>query len=468
MAREVFWCILVKGHRISAIVARTFATIIALRHASPLQQAHLLATQHRTTTTGQRIKQGLLHTLEQMLRSIGLNLTDQLEISNDRDPPLPVYDTRPAPDYLHQLRHIWRSSQYHRLQQRRPHYLGAHYHDLDTKLLRKWIQKLDKSNHTQATLARMLVGHAYRPAEWMHFHVLVAGEPRYSAQCPNCKAASETLHHILWTCEAWAHLRHLPATTIEGLPPFVQRTWIPTTDLSPPQRMALEAAFFQAASILEAHTKHGEGVMLQPRRRVRGKTTIIIADHERAPDTQEIDLQMGGHQLAFAMVQGRRSLVCQACNMRSTISNRVWFLQHACGLWVTRRRDSVPCPEGMRDLVCSISGDGFCVCLWCGAADKQRSNLIRRHACWRGPLADAIATSGRNAGEHAEFLCGLVGQGTHSLCVHSGVAICLRCGKAGRALRFHPQCGAFDPARFGLSTEDYRRALIQSMGRFQT
>ena len=201
-----------------------------------------------------------------------------------------------------------------------------------------------------------------------------------------------------------------------------------------------------------------------------GKKCISLhanGSERRPPTSAALDLQAGGHQLEVCTVQGRRSLVCRKCNMRSTINNRIWFQQHACGEWVTRRRDSVPCPMGMRDLVCSTTGGSYCVCLWCGAADKQRANIIRRHACWRGPLRQAVAASGRSVADHIEFLSGRVGDHAHTLDAFQGKAICLRCGTLGRALRFKRQCGAFQPAQFGLSLDEYKRALRASVECFE-
>ena len=93
--------------------------------------------------------------------------------------PLPLYY------YLHRLRSLWRGAQFRVLQQRRPHFAGLAYHDIHTKLLRKWIQQLSHQRAALATTARLLLCDAYRPAAWLNHHQLVAGEPRFSMQCPN-------------------------------------------------------------------------------------------------------------------------------------------------------------------------------------------------------------------------------------------------------------------------------------------
>ena len=301
----------------------------------------------------------------------------------------------------------------------------------------------------------------------MHHHHLVAGEARFSMQCPNCLQEAETLDHILWHCSAWAAWRELDATGFQALPQVVQTTWLPLHTLTQAQGETLRSCFFQAVRILEQHTQRGAACIPIVRRRVTGKRATTIRDNgsQEPPRAMgaEIDFQAGGHDLVLATVQGRRSLQCRACNMRSTLPNRIWFVRHACADWVRRRRDRVPCPLGMRDLVHSETGVPHCVCLWCGAADKQRSNLIRRHACWEGSLRQAITATGRDLGGHIDFLCGLGGQAGHVLSVHDGnVQTCVRCGISGRSLRFHPQCHAFNPITFGLSEAEWREGLLAS------
>ena len=129
----------------------------------------------------------------------------------------------------------------------------------------------------------------------------------------------------------------------------MQTTWLPLHTLTPAQGETLRSSFFQAVCILEQHTQKGAACIPVVRRRVTGKRSIVTDPSSQAPQRAmgaEIDFQAGGHDLIMATVEGRRSLQCRACNMRSTLPNRIWFVRHACADWVRRRRDRVPCPLG--------------------------------------------------------------------------------------------------------------------------
>ena len=146
MAKKIFWCILVKGHRLSTLVARTISTIVALRHASPEQQTRLLEARRRVAMTGQKLQQGLITTMQSMLTSIGLELTEELRLKgiHDGEHVLPLMAPIPPSDFLHQFRQLWRRAQFTNLQARRPHFAGATYDELNLKTLRRWIAALDK------------------------------------------------------------------------------------------------------------------------------------------------------------------------------------------------------------------------------------------------------------------------------------------------------------------------------------
>ena len=468
MAREVFWTCLVKGHRMAVTVARTFATLVALRQARPQFQRQLLQAWERMQLTGQRVRGGLLVSLQEACHHIGLHLDEQFCVTNNVEEPLPLLGPQLPKKFLHDLRQLWRRAQQRQLETRRPHFVGLlELGGIDAECLRRWIAALEAKAPHQATMARLLVTDAYRTAAWMSSHHLTAGERRYSPLCPNCQTdVPEDLHHLLWQCPCWADHRPLGYDSLTTLPLPVRRTLMPVVSLSQEHRTVLRTAFAQAVSILEQHVKGGRQCRLERRRRVIGKqstTAHAVMGPGNNPDGSEaLDLTLGGHTLQRCDVSGRPSLQCTTCNMRSTIGNRRWFALHACTHWIRRRRDRVDCPVGLRDLRCNVSGEMHCVCLWCGAADKQRSNLIRKHRCWEGALRTAIAESGRDMGDHIEYVCGRRGLRGHTLCGEHDNQTCLRCGIAGRALRFHPVCGAFDPTRFGISLDEWKEGLRSS------
>ena len=66
VAKEFFWTTLVRGHKISSLVGRTFSLYVALRHMTPVYQQRLVALAQRSAQAGQKIRGGLLATLQQM------------------------------------------------------------------------------------------------------------------------------------------------------------------------------------------------------------------------------------------------------------------------------------------------------------------------------------------------------------------------------------------------------------------
>ena len=142
VAKEFFWTTLVRGHKISSLVVRTFSLYVALRHMTTNYQERLTALAQRSAQSGQKVHGGLLTTLQHMTTSIGLALTDDLALTggDEAEPDLPLFAPLPPKDYLHRLRSLWRGAQFRLLQQRRPHYAGLAYRDIHTKLLRRWLK----------------------------------------------------------------------------------------------------------------------------------------------------------------------------------------------------------------------------------------------------------------------------------------------------------------------------------------
>ena len=468
IARELFWTTLVKGHKLSSLVARVFSTIVALRHMRPEGCTNLRHIMQRVAEGAPPVKGGLLVTFRAMCADIGLQFTDEMELQNDEGDTLHILAELPSKEFLHRLRSLWRASQLSRLERRRPHFQELRQRGINAPLLRQWLSRLEKQP-VQATLARLVWCDAYRTAAWMSTHTTTAGQPRFQATCPNCRQADETTHHLLWECPAWAPLRLLAFATVEDLPPFSLRTWLPTVDLTKEQVERMRQAFFQTVTILERHMREGRECLEYVRRRVTGKQPAQ-GGRRQAPQP-EVDLGLGGHTLELRDVQGRRSFVCTACNMRSTFGNRSWFAQHPCGRWVTRRRDTVECPLGLRDLTCSATGDRYCVCLWCGAFDRQRSNIIRRHACWNTLLKQAILEHRDSLAQHMPCMMGVLGglgdQVDHDIRQCNGQRICIQCGRIGRTLRFHKKCFPFLFSAYGLTADSYQEMLRASQHLFE-
>ena len=482
-AREAFWCYLVKGHRMHIAANRAFSLIACFRRMRPTFEEKLQTTWHRSQETGQTIRNGLIDTLKQLCKHIGLDLTHHMELTNGQDPPLHLFSPDDAKTFQHKLRQLWRATQQRHLEQRRPHYAGLQdLGGVDGQQLRRWIAALPPTTTTPtttgragstATTARLMVCNAHRTAAWTSTHALVAGERRYRAECPNCTTgAHEDLHHVIWTCPCWASLRATTTTydSLHDLPDPVTRTLLPTPGLSRDQLRRLHLAFTQAVKILDVHTREGAGCMVVQRRRVVGKRHVAevhVDPPGQPPRYGPIDLgNHGGHVLAETLHQGAPSYLCQNCGMRARRHLHSWFLKNPCGPPVHRRKDLRVCPRGMRDLVCSTTGESYCVCLWCGAADKQRSNLIRRHACWEGPLKTALQTHQVDLGEHIGALCAL-GEPAHEARLTNGRHVCLICGKSTLRLPFKGPCRAAMPTLYNISVATLRAALEDSIVLFQ-
>ena len=480
-AREAFWCFLVKGHRMHATAARAFAMLACLRRLRPEYQHRLRQLWERSATTGQLIRQGLMDTTRHLCRAIGLEIDDNLNLTTDQEPPLPLFGPHTAKEFQHHLRGMWRTAQQRALEQRRPHYAGLlELGGVNGHLVRKWIGAMTTTTTTttrcpsQPTTARLMVCNAHRTAEWASTHVLVAGERKYEATCPNCdQNVPENLHHMVWDCPRWMQQRSFGATydSLHDLPDPVRRTLLPTMRLTVDQVNRLYLAFRQAVQVIDAHTREGGACREYQRRRVVGKRQIHQIQNAlpmRPPRGGPIDLgNHGGHQLVEIVHQGAPSYQCQTCGMRARRQYASWFLKRPCGPPVHRRKDLRVCPQGMRDVICSASGTGYCLCLWCGTADKQRSNLIRRHSCWEGPLRIAIQTHRASIADHVEVLCALGEHVQHEMGRVGDRKVCLLCGKStiGRSLK--GSCRPSVTATYNLTEAELRAALIDSSVLFQ-
>ena len=364
-------------------------------------------------TGAQLIRQGLLDTTRQLCRTIGLEIDDSLNITTEQEQPLPLLSPLTAKEFHHRLRSMWRTAQQRALEQRRPHYAGLlELGGVNGHLVRKWIGAMTTTTTTtsrcpsQPTTARLLVCNAHRTAERTSAHVLVAGERKYEAVCPNCdQNVPEDLHHVIWDCPRWLSQRTFATTydSVHDLPDPVKRTLLPTMGLPIDQVNRLHLAFRQAVhgmQVVPEEESGGEETSTPDTKCTAGAASPRWPHGSWEPRRTPFR----GH-----CASGAPSYQCQRCGMRARHQYANWFLKRPCGPQVHRRKDLRVCPRGMRDVICSATGVSYCLCLWCGTADKQRSNLIRRHSCWEGPLRIAILTHRESIAGHVEVLCALGG-----------------------------------------------------------
>ena len=383
--------------------------------------------------------------------------------------PLPIFSPLPPARFLHQLRELWRLAQLHQLEGRRPHFRGLlAAGGIHASVLRQWIRRLEP-DYAAATMARHLACDAYRTTAWLHQHHKVAGEYRYSPSCPNCDIEEpEDMAHLIWKCPRWAELRPQPLTTVADMPEVVQRTLLPVCTLSKAQLLRLHAAFQQAAHILAAHTRHGRPPRPYPRRRVIGKQNIQqVQQRGHVPEAPGRDPHLGGHNLHEVLHEGFLSMQCHTCGMRARIRNLKWFVTCPCGPRIHRRSDLIKCPMGLADLSSGGAVDEFyAVCLWCGAFDRQRTNLFRRHKCWDTLFGNAIRERHNTAEDHILYLVGRaggehVGHDLHWLEPQQRY-VCIACGRVSMRSRAKGACRGLRLAEWRYTPEEYAQALNAS------
>ena len=239
------------------------------------------------------------------------------------------------------------------------------------------------------------------------------------------------------------------------------------------QQLALQAAFKQATCILVKHMREGQPPRPYPRRRLIGKQTIQhVPPQGRPPAEPAVDLNLGMHTLQHVVYKGFASLQCNTCGMRARLQNANWLRDHPCGPAVKRRSELAKCPRGMMDLQARVGGSWAAVCIWCGAFDRQRTNLFRRHQCWHTLLGDAVRARHNTDEEHIEYLVGRAGGGHagHDLywdATHLRF-VCIACGRITKNRRAKGSCGGMHLADWRVTPEEYRTALQESVALFFT